>query len=69
MKQPTKVITNKGEFKIRYVYEKWNPQVGNINVIVVRTEKNDMDGPFTGTYGDEIPMMETYREQYNVQLI
>lgn len=61
------IRTNKGTFKVRYVYSKFNPVHGDINVIVILDEKNEM--PFTGEFGDEIPMLSTYREQYKVVVL
>lgn len=57
------IETNKGTFKVRYVYLN---QKTLINTIVILDKKNEM--PFTGTYGDEIPMMETYKKQYDIKV-
>jgi hypothetical protein len=61
------IQTNKGKFKVRYVYEKQNPKLGPVNTIVIDDPNNEM--PFIGDHGDEIPMLDTYRVQYDVKVI
>jgi hypothetical protein len=61
------IKTNKGTFKVRYIYEGWNATLGKINIIVINDPENKQ--PFTGDYGDEIPMHDIYKKQYNATII
>lgn len=59
------ITTNKGKFNIRYVYQQFNAIHGDIDIIVIEDAKGEQ--PFTGKFGDEIPMLESYRLQYDIK--
>lgn len=62
-----KISTNKGIFNIRYAYESYNPILGSHIILVI--EDKDNAQPFTGKFGDEIPMVDVYKQQYDVKEI
>jgi len=57
------IKTNKGTFKIRYVYDN-----DGVNTLVLNTCMTP-EIMFEGKHGDEIPLTEEYRNKYKATLL